>query len=108
MEEEIKTMRVLCSQCGQLSTGVQVSPDYDPARHREFISSAISYVFVFNGEDVDEFLLSPAFTSANGIIGSSTALPDDYPEWIKKLRIECRQCFEGRASADSPPSTPRG
>ena len=47
-------MRVLCSQCGQSSSGVQVSPDYDPAHHREFIGSAIRYRFMFEGEDVDE------------------------------------------------------
>jgi hypothetical protein len=95
-------MRVLCSQCGQSSSGVQVSPDYDPAHHREFIASAIRYRFMFEGEDVDEFLLSPVFVTANGIIGTAAALPDEYPAWIKRLRIECRQCFDKRASTDSP------
>ncbi len=95
-------MRVLCSKCGQSSSGVQVSPDYDPTNHREFIGSAIRYRFVFDGEDVDEFLLSRAFVTANSIIGTSAALPDEYPDWIKRLRIECGRCFDKRNASDSP------
>ena len=91
-------MRMLCSICGQSGEVVQLSPDYEVADHRTFVNRARIVQFIYNSDPVDRFILSPEFMAAHGIVQDRLALPDDYPKWVKLLKVECRSCFESRGA----------
>jgi len=91
-------MRILCPICGEISEAVQVSPDYDKSRHCDFVGRARWVDFLYESKAVNRFLLSPEFRDAHGIEYENIPLPDDYPEWLKLLKVECRRCFEDRGA----------
>ena len=92
--------RLLCPKCspeGSVSSAVRrVSPDYAPAHHAEFVSRAVLVNWFYDGEHVDQFMLSPEFASAEYVVLGNHPLPADYPSWIHKVKFECLTCFDKR------------
>ena len=46
------------------------------------------------GEPVDEFWLSPDFVAAEGITVGDLPAPEEYPSWVKKIRVLCKVCYD--------------
>lgn len=88
-------MRILCKKCGG-SEVVQLSPDYDPKMHREFLGDMVRIRFLYDGDPVDEYLLSSEFAESYQLQDSDIKLPDEYPVWIERVGIQCRMCFDSR------------
>ena len=86
-------MRILCDVCKSAKPVRRVSPDYEPSNHKTFIARAVSVAFVYKGESVDSFLLSPEFVRDEQIVPGDQALPENYPSWIHKVRAVCEDCF---------------
>jgi hypothetical protein len=89
-------MRILCEACGKSSEVVQLSPDYLANDHEAFLHTAKCVYFIYDGEVVDKYILSPDFMNKHGILSTEMPLPDDYPEWVGKVKRECKLCFEKR------------
>lgn len=96
---------MLCPNCGQSCEVVQVSPDYEATDHRAFVNRAQIVQFFFDSDVVDRFMLSPEFMAEHEIHGDVFPLPDEYPAWVKLLKVQCRNCFDARGvhEKDRPP-----
>jgi hypothetical protein len=88
-------MRFLCPSGHGYQTAAQVSPDYDEALKDAFKSRCVLVRFFYNGESVDTYFLSPEFVTAEQVVPGDQPLPDDYPEWVHKVRAICSKCFTG-------------
>ena len=86
-------MRVLCPKCNQVRPGMQVSGDVPEGQVRAASQRLKRVVFVFEGSEVDEFFITPEFASRHGLGEKEIDLPDDYPPWIKDLRVVCGECL---------------
>ncbi|MFT5467357.1 MAG: hypothetical protein ACI8UO_002461 [Verrucomicrobiales bacterium] len=89
-------MRIECPNHDELGSVALVSPDYDPARHSEFVENSVVVRWVYLGEIVEQFCLSREWARESGIEAGDYPLPDDYPNWEAKIRFECNPCFEKR------------
>lgn len=94
-------MRILCANCGVGRPAIQVSRDFDSGTAERFLERAIRVRFVFDGEIVDEFFLSPEHATENSVAGGDHDLPDQYPLWVRGLKVVCAVCH-GNAKAPSP------
>ena len=87
-------MLIRCPNGHGDQTPAQVSPDYDGTQAATFRSRCLIVRFIFDGQPVDQYFLSPEFVSTEHIQGGDQPLPDEYPEWINKVRAVCSRCFD--------------
>jgi len=86
-------MPILCNICGSYQPTVQVSPDYDPSDIMEFQCDCIRVGFVYNGEPIDGYWLSPSFVEDEDVQVGERLLPDEFPDWVHKVKMVCGTCF---------------
>jgi hypothetical protein len=87
-------MRLLCEACGKYNLVVQVSPDYQPSRKEIFRERAVLIRYIYNSEVVDEFVVSSEFADLYSLGAGDYELPDNYPDWVTKLTLICKECFD--------------
>lgn len=87
---------LVCDQCKGTHPPVAVSPDYKAESHGEFVAQARVVRFTLDDDELFEYLLSPPFMKAEGILPGSVEMPDPLPAWVDRISYQCRPCFEKR------------
>jgi hypothetical protein len=88
-------MKIICPNGAGAHDVVQVSPDFSMEHRDDFQARAVIVTFVHDGESVLRFVVSPEFAAAHAVLGGSYALPDEYPEWTKRVERVCAHCVSG-------------
>jgi hypothetical protein len=87
-------MRIFCAKCASYVPAVQVSSDYSSETAATYRKTAVCVRFVFKGQPVDTYYLSPEFARTYSIEAGDLPLPDEYPVWTEEVHVVCASCFE--------------
>ena len=85
-------MRLLCPECKQARSVLQVSPGFNRLTAREFLAGAVRVRYLVDGSPADAYWLSPQFAAEHGVVGGEVELPEEYPEWTRQTLVACELC----------------
>ena len=96
-------MFVICDIHGGVGGGVRASPDLltAPRQAAEHAGRSrsnqdvdiVQVIYEFEGSITNVFTLSREFAEMRGIAPGVYELPDDYPDWLGELGVNCYLCF---------------